>query len=110
MPIQDFNREPSVSSVPAIIITSHMTFLFSRFTQTITGILPTLVLIHGQILSHHHCTQIAAFFMHCIQAYHIHAPSMPTALAIVPYTDMRMMPIRSESNQIKPHKTKDLNV
>ena len=33
----------------------------------------------------------------------------PLLLVLVP-ADMRMMPIRSESNQIKHHKTRNLNV
>ncbi|KIM77341.1 hypothetical protein PILCRDRAFT_623453 [Piloderma croceum F 1598] len=51
-------------------MTSHTTFLFSRFTQTITSTLPTLI-------------SLSAFFAYCIR---IRAPSAPAALAIVPST------------------------
>ena len=74
-----------MSSVPAIITTSHATFLFPQFTQTITSTLPTLISWLNPIPPSLHSNLPATFFMYCIRAYRIHAPSAPTTLAIVPH-------------------------
>jgi hypothetical protein len=69
-----------------IIITSHTTFLFTQFTQTITSTLPTLILWPNPIPPSLHLNHPAALFMYCIQAYRICTPSVTATLAIVPYT------------------------
>jgi hypothetical protein len=61
-PIRDFDREPFISSVPAIIITSHTTFLFPKQTH--------LLFRHSfrdRNLSHHH--YLPAALLHPSQLY-----------------------------------------
>jgi hypothetical protein len=67
------------------IITSHTTFLFTQFTQTITSTLPTLILWPNPIPPSLHSNHPAALFVYCIRAYRIRTPSVPAALPIVPY-------------------------
>ena len=62
-----------MSSVPAMIIMTHMTFLFSQFTQIITYTLPTLIPWPNPILQSLHLNLPAALFIYCIWAYHVHA-------------------------------------
>jgi len=101
----DFDRDNSSRHArhhQNIIITSHTTFLFSRFTSTLPNTHFVAKSYPAIITFKPSCCLICVLHL----SYRIRAPSAPAALAIVPYADMRTMPIRSESNQINTIKQK----